>query len=206
MSASRMPKFWEVWGEAEARYNLVRLYAVSVTALAVLLVAGLLYLAARPRSVLVVPGAVEAGLVQPGETTPTYVEDTAKAFILSFANWNYSTVDKAFASVRMMMDKTVLAEFDVRAADRVEEIRRTQLSEAFHLAESRIDSRQADRFIVRLEGLREMYVGTKSVWSGPYFYEVHLRKKSPTLADPRALSVTKLNQGELVRPTEIRAR
>ncbi|MBI2891806.1 MAG: hypothetical protein HYY13_13615 [Nitrospirae bacterium] len=194
---SRLPKFWEVWGEAEARYNVVRLYAVSVTALAGLLFVGLIYLAARPRPVLVVPGASEGGVFRPGEVPTEYIEDTAKSFILSFANWNYSTADKAFAAVRAMMDKVVLAEFDVRVSDRLEDIRRNQISEVFHVGEGRIVSQKGDRYLVRLEGLREMYVGTKPVWTGPYFYEVELRRRAPTPAAPRAVAVVKVNQGAI---------
>lgn len=197
MSDKRMPKFWEVWGEAETRYNVVRLYAVSVTVLACLLMALLAYVVGKPAPVLIVPGAEEASILRPGRMTETYVEDTAKSFILSFANWNYSTVDQSFQSIRSMMDRAILAEFDLRAADRIEEIRRNQISESFHPSTVSLSSQEGERYLVHLEGIKETYVGTKPVWSGGYFYDVAMRKKTPTLSDPRALAVVKLSQGEI---------
>lgn len=197
MSAPRLPKFWEVWGEAEARYNVVRLYAVSVTVLAGLLTGVLVYVLSKPAPVLIVPGAEEASILKPGRMTDAYVEDTAKSFVLSFANWNYSTVDQSFQSVRAMMDRNILAEFDLRAADRIEEIRRNQISESFHPSTVKIGPAEGDRYAVHLEGIKETYVGTRPVWSGGYFYDLVLRKKTPTLSDPRALAVVKLSQGEI---------
>ncbi|MBI2059263.1 MAG: hypothetical protein HYT87_05770 [Nitrospirae bacterium] len=197
MTQPRLPKFWEVWGEAEARYNVVRLYAASVTVLAALLVGVVAYMAGKPTPVLIVPGAEEASILKPGRMTETYVEDTAKSFVLSFANWNYSTVDQSFQSVRAMMDRAILAEFDLRAADRIEEIRRNQISESFHPSAVKLSSQEGDRYVVHLEGIKETYVGTKPVWSGGYYYDLVMKKKAPTLSDPRALAVVKLSQGEM---------
>lgn len=189
--------FWEAWGAMEARYAGVRLLVVVLGAAVVALSFTVAAVARRPDRIVVVPGAREHMIVERDSPPEKYVKELGKSLLFSLANYTYRNVEEAYAEPARMMSPKILSQFDLRTRQKIEEARRSQVSESF-IPEREGFVTDKDAYTVRLEGVRRVYVGRREVGEPkPYFYELTFGERPRDLKNPLGLEIVGIRQGEV---------
>lgn len=144
---------------------------------------------ARPREVVVVPGAPGERVLLPGDPTAAGARRFALLFAIHLDNFTSATFPAQARRVRSLVAP------DLVEMDRILE-RRSRLARGADLASSlfvnldTVSTRAvAEGYEVQFEGLRRQYVGGRKSWEAPFRYRVRVRSVPPTAGNPYGLEV-----------------
>ncbi|MBI2061040.1 MAG: hypothetical protein HYT87_14835 [Nitrospirae bacterium] len=183
-------RFFEVWGEAETRYEHMR----GLTILSLLVALAAVGLAAvRKDRVYVVPGA--AGVTRLGDESagPAYAVDVARSFLTQYASYRPETIEGNVRSARTYLEEHLLEPFDKATIRQVERAKSLSLSQHFWIRQETVEPTGKDYKVV-LVVWQELWSPRGKEWAGTYRYEISLKKVPVAGRDFRGLAIVNIAQ------------
>ena len=194
-------KFWEILAESHHDRLVLTWIATVLTILVIALGIFLVRVAVRPKQVVVVPGAIVAGVYNTGEMPASVIVDFARNFVVDLANFTPASAEKGFLSAARHMGPELLSRFEPVAREQLKELVANRVSQFFTVDSYSIKGRGP--FVVSFLGERVTYVGRTETERKPYQFRVTIQNVESTHENPYGLLVTSLEQEEApVSPTE----
>lgn len=187
-------KFWELLADSQHERLVLTWVSTVLTILVIVLGIFLVRLSIRPREVVVVPGAISAGLYQAGQMPESVLVDFARNFVVDLANFTPVSAEKSFLSAARYMSPDLLSRFEPTAREQLKQLVGGRVSQFFTVDSYALEGRGP--FVVRFLGERVTYVGRTETERKPYEFRVIIRNVESTHENPYGLLVTSVEQGE----------
>ncbi len=188
-------KFWEILAESHHERLVLTWIATVLTILVIALGIFLVRVAIRPKQVVVVPGAVVAGMYNTGEMPASVIVDFARNFVVDLANFTPASAEKGFLSAARYMGPELLSRFEPVVREQLKELVANRVSQFFTVDSYSIEGRGP--FVVSFLGERLTYVGRTETERKPYQFRVSIRNVESTHENPYGLLVTSVKHGDV---------
>ena len=188
-------KFWEILAESQHDKLVLAWCSVVQTGLVVLLGGSLIFMATRPKSVVVVPGAAVAGVYNAGEMPETVMVQFARNFVVDLANYTPASAEKGYLSAARFMSPELLSRFEPVAREQLKQVVTNRVSQFFTIESFNVEGK--DPLVVRFLGERITYVGRTETERKAYQYRVTLRYVERTQHNPYGLVVSSIEQTDI---------
>jgi len=184
----------DLWGQLQTR--ALRLEAAVV--LLAVVVAGLFGLSAwlvlRPAPIYYIPATAGPGLLTPGAVPEALAADFAQQVLLMLYNFTPATARLAYRETEKYLHPRLLTPFRVRAERELREIEEQQIASQLSIRSAEVTGDTSER-LVRVRGLRRVYVGKLPVRDEEIEVQVKLLRVQPGPLNPHGLVVADLQVG-----------
>jgi hypothetical protein len=187
-------KFWEILAESQHDKLLLSWFSLVQTVLVIVLGGFLIFMAVRPKPVVVVPGAAVAGVYNAGAMPETVMVQFARNFVVDLANYTPASAEKGYLSAARFMSPELLSRFEPVAREQLKQVVTNRVSQFFTVDSFKVEGK--DPLVVRFLGERITYVGRTETERKPYQYRLTLRYVERTQQNPYGLVVSSVEQAE----------
>ena len=140
-------KFWEILAESQHDKLVLSWFSLVQTLLVLVLGGFLIFMAVRPKPVVVVPGAAVAGVYNAGEMPETVMVQFARNFVVDLANYTPASAEKGYLSAARFMSPELLSRFEPVAREQLKQVVTNRVSQFFTVDSFRIEGK--DPLVVR---------------------------------------------------------
>lgn len=191
--------YFERYANAERQNVALGLTVYLLGSVCVILVAGLIFMAARPKPVHYVPGAVLGGISYPGRVPAVSALSFASAWLMNWSNYSPETAGIVHKRSLMVMAPSLLSRVRMGLDEELQKIARERISSVFTLREEPRVEEGVAGFRIIFTGERGVYVGKEEISREDVRFVVDVRQASPTADNPYGLVVFDIKKEKVGR-------
>ena len=192
-------KFWALLADSQHDKVVLSWVSLVLAALVITLAGLLLSVSARPKPVVVVPGAAVAGIYNAGEMPEAIMIHFARNFVTNLANYTPASAEKGYLQAARTMSPELLSRFEPIALAQLKQVVTNRISQFFTIETEKVANK--DPLIIQFTGERITYVGRTETERRPFQYRVTLQHVERTQQNPYGLVVSSVEQNEISAPS-----
>ena len=191
---SKSSVFFERYGRAEDSNVKLQFALLVVSAVAIILVFAIIYVASRPRPIHYIPGAISAGVSYPNEIPKSSIKSFATSWLMNWSNFTPETVESVYARSIIYMSPALLSQTRAKLSSEIQQVHNDRISSIYTLKEDPTVTDNDRGFDVSFSGKRGVYMGKEQLSVQDVSYVVNINQVPPTEANPYGLVVNDLKK------------
>ena len=191
---SKSSEFFERYARAEDTNVKLHLALVVVSAVAIILVFAIIFVASRPRAIHYIPGAISAGVSYPNQIPKSSIVSFATSWLMNWSNFTPETVESVYARSIVYMSPALLSQTRAKLASEIQQVHSDRISSIYTLKEDPAVSNNDRGFDVSFSGKRGVYMGKEQLSIQDVSYVININQVPPTDANPYGLVVNDLKK------------
>ena len=186
---SKSSLYFERYARAEYHARAMGFAVYGLSAACLVLAAGLILVAVRPKAIHYLPAAPTAGFSYPGHIPSSSAVSFSSAWLMNWLNYSPGTAEEVYERSLVFMAPSFQARIKAGLDDELAKIERDKLASVFTLKEEPRADETASGFRVTFVGERGIYVGKEEMSREDVRFILDVRRAYPTETDPYGLVV-----------------
>lgn len=189
-----MGQFVDRWAKAEHMNAKLGVALVSISAVSIVLVFTLAYIAVKPRPIYYIPGAWEAGVAAPQSTPQMTAAIFVSSWVLNWTNFTPVTVQEVYVRAQRFMSPYLLAKTRASLDKDIDQVKHDNISSLFSITKEPSVAVEKTGFLITLQGDKGVYVGKEQVSTQRMTYHIRVRMMSPTENNPYGFMIEAIDE------------